>query len=86
LNIKFGRKGTSSGCCHDANVSRTPDRVATWYLVPTLGNEGQNYGWTWQNDIWFGKRTRYPTGLIRLLWHWLIINLHSTSQFEALRC
>jgi hypothetical protein len=54
-------------------------------LVPTFGNEEQNYGWTWQNDIWFGKRTQYPTRLIRL-WHWLIINLHSTSQFEALRC
>jgi hypothetical protein len=27
-------------------------------LVPTLGNEEQNYGWTWQNDIWFGKRTQ----------------------------
>jgi hypothetical protein len=43
-NIKFGRKQTSSGCCHHANVSRTPARVATWYLVPTLGNEEQNYG------------------------------------------
>jgi hypothetical protein len=28
-NIKFGRKRTSSACCHHANVSRTPDRVAT---------------------------------------------------------
>jgi hypothetical protein len=43
-NIKFGRKQTSSGCCHHENVSKTPARVATWYLVPTLGNEEQNYG------------------------------------------
>ncbi len=37
LNIKFGRKQTSSGCCHHENVSTIPDRVATWYSVPTLG-------------------------------------------------
>jgi len=37
LNMKFGRKRTSSGCCHHENVSMIPDRIATWYSVPTLG-------------------------------------------------